>query len=404
MKPENSATMTPRTFARSFAPLLLAAVLLAGAVFPEPASAQTIKPWAPASDTLRQLTSSARVRFQKQSGDSATGPNYEAYDLVSQAARRLLRALGRDNVRQAPAIEGTLDSLGLDTEIAYDPLSPSVVFMLVRNPFKPGADAIGYLYWYRGNDLRVQGVGFPPSLNPRLRVWWTGRQEAPYEAGVLFDIKRGARQPAFKLFRMGSTGHFWNLIQYEGKGPHFEVNSEAQFADINRDGLPELLVFSHLQPDSTLEVASEAPGLVNELVYTERAEGFVLHDLRTLPGPVHTLFLFSDLLAKGQHERARQLLLKPEKLTEAISRGWGNDTRRGAWQVEYAEPNQAWPEWLALKVREKGGSKRWIFHFTIRDGRWIIRDWLPVVDTRPGTTPSPAPRDTTRARRGTPRK
>ena len=396
--------MTPRTPARLAAPFLLVAALVAVAVVARPAPAQTIKPWAPASDTLLQLASNARVRFQKQLGDSATGGNYEAYDLVSQAARRLLRALGRDNVRQAHAIEGTLDSLGLDTEVAYDPLSPTTVFLLVRNPFRPGSDAIGYLYWYRGSDLRVQGVGFPPSINPRLRVWWTGKQDAPYEAGVLFDIKRGVRQPSFKLFRMTSTGHFWNLIQYEGKGPHFEVNSEAQFADVNRDGLPELLVFSRLQPDSTLEVAPGAPGLVNELVYTERAEGFVLHDLRTLPGPVHTLFLFGDLLAKRQHERARQLLLKPERLTEAITRGWGNDTGRGAWLVEYAEPNQAWPEWLALKVREKGGSKRWIFHFTIRDGRWIIRDWLPVVDSRPGATPAPAPSDTSRARRARARK
>lgn len=391
--------MTSRIL-RRLLPLLLAAfACLAGALPTRPALAQVVKPWAPASDTLLQLASNARVRFQKQAGDSATGGNYEPYDLVSQAARRLLRSLGRDNIRQAPAIENTLDSLGLDTDVTYDPATPNVVFLLVRNPFRAGSDAIGYLYWFRGADLRVQGIGFPPSVNPRMRVWWTGRQEAPYEAGIVFDIKRGTRQPAFKLFRMEASGFYWNLIQYEGKGPHFEPESEAVFADINRDGLPELIVYSRLNPDTTLEVAPGAPGIVNELVYTERPEGFVLHDLRSVPGPVHTLYLFSQLLAQRQYDRARQLLVKPETLSDAIARNWGADRGRGAWLVEYAEPNQAWPEWLALKIREKGGSKRWIFHFTIRDGRWVIRDWVPVVDTRSGlqAPAAPAKPDTTRA-------
>ncbi|MFN8586764.1 MAG: hypothetical protein U0704_03095 [Candidatus Eisenbacteria bacterium] len=375
--------------------LFAAAFAMTPAPVVRPAAAQVVKPWAPASDTLLQLASAARVRFQRATGDSATGLNFDAYDLVAQASRRLLRVLGRDNVRQAPAIESTLDSLGLDTDVVYDPASPTFVFVLVRNPSRASADAIGFLFWYRGNQLMQQGIGFPPSLNPRLKVWWTGRAQGPYEAAILFDRKLGTRVPALKLLRMGDNAAFWNLIQYEGKGPHFEPGAESVFADLNQDGLPELLVYNRFQPDSTLKCAPGAPGLVNELLYTERPEGFVLHDMRTLPGPVYTLFLFTELLEKKQYDRARQMMLKPEKLADALARGWGSDRGKGAWLVEYGESGQPWPEWLALKVREKGGSKRWIFHFTIRDDRWVIRDWIPVTDPRPGR-PGAAPADSAR--------
>ena len=41
------------------------------------------------------------------------------------------------------------------------------------------------------------------------------------------------------------------------------------------------------------------------------------------------------------------------------------------------------PEWLAVRIKGDRETKRWIFHFTIRDGRWIIRDWVPIEDKRP---------------------
>ena len=165
---------------------------------------------------------------------------------------------------------------------------------------------------------------------------------------------------------------------------------------MNRDGLPELLVFSRLRPDSTLECAPGAPGLVNELLYTERPGASCCDDLRTLPGPVHTLYLFSQLLAQKQYDRARQLLVKPEKLTEAITRGWGLDKTKGAWLVGWRVAAVA--QWLALKVSEKAGRSAGS-STSIRDGRWVIREWIPVTDSRPGRVSTPASSDTTGARR-----
>jgi len=366
--------------------LVLTAALLALSM--APVEAQVVKPWTPAGmDSVVTLASSAKLRFQRATGDSAAGLNYEAYELVGQAARRLLRQLGRTHAVQAPAIEATLDSLGLDTDVVIDPQQLGTVLVMVRNPYKRSADAIGYLLWFRGPDLRMQGASFPSNIRPRLRAWWTGRPTFPYSAGVIYEARTTPPRFGFKYFRMSPDGFFWNLIQYEGKGPELGIPGEALFADINHDGRPELLSYTAFVPDSFLTLPPAAPPILNELVYTERPEGFVLHDARTVPGPTTTLRLFALLLMDKRNESARQLLLDPAKLDQGLAQGWGATRAKGSWTVEYAEPEQAWPEWLAVRIKGDRETKRWIFHFTIRDGRWIIRDWVPIEE-KPDSTPA----------------
>jgi len=359
------------------------------------ARAQVVKPWTPSSDSLLQDVTTARMRFQRQRGDSAGGENYGAFEVVGRLGRRLLQSLGRDHLLQAPAIAATLDSLGLDVEVVNDPMIPSIVLMLARNPFRRTSDAIGFLYWYRQADLRMQGAVYPPSRDVSLRSWWTGRAEAPYEAAVLYRPGNEGVKPGFKLFRMSPDGYFWNLTQYEGHAPEIGAHAVGSFADVNLDGLPELLVYNEVDPDTFFVLVPGAPKLVNEYLYTERPEGFVLHDARTLPGPTETLRLFAEMMADRQYERAKKLLLKPGKVTDAVANGWAGVRGRATWTVEYGETQQAWPEWLEVRIRNAAGAKRWIFHFYIQDGRWVIRDWLPIQPASPSAAvaPRPAPRD-----------
>jgi hypothetical protein len=379
---------------------LLAAVLLATFVTAcaGPAHAQVTKPWVPAGDSLLSQATTARMRFKRQQGDSIGGDNYLPFNDTGQLARKLLRSLGREHVLQAPAIEATLDSLGLDTEVAVDPSLPGFVLLLVRNPFRTSSDAVGFLMWYLRDDLRMQGVSFPPARDARLRAWFTGRKEMPYEACVLYEAKGTSLRPGMKLFRMSADGKYWNMIQYEGRGPEFGSRSTLSFADVNNDGRPELLSFHPVDPDSVFVLRSEVPPIVNEFIYTERPEGFVLHDARTVPGPVETLRLFTTLLRAGETERASRLLLDPKRIDEAVANGWPGLTARGAWSVEYGEPNQAWPEWLEVRTADPAGHRRWIFHFYIQDGRWVIRDWKPVVDAL-AKPPAGAPADSVRGRK-----
>jgi hypothetical protein len=378
-----------------FAAAFLAAFAAAGA---GPAFAQVTKPWVPPGDALLSQATSARMRFKRQLGDSIGGDNYLPYNDTGQLARDLLRSLGREHVLQAPAIEPTLDSLGLDTEVVVDPQTPGFVLVLVRNPFRVSSEAVGFLMWYLRDDLRMQGVSFPPARDARLRAWFTSRKEMPYEACIVYEAKGKVPEPGMKLFRMSQDGKYWNMIQYEQNGPVFGQRSTLAFADVNNDGRPELLSFHSVDPDSVFVLRSEVPPIVNEFLYTERTEGFVLHDARTVPGPVETLRLFTTLLRAGESERASRLLLDPRRIDEAIANGWPKLRARAAWIVEYGEPNQAWPEWLEVRTADPAGPKRWVFHFFIQDGRWVIRDWKPEVDAL-AKAPAVAPADSARGKK-----
>ena len=382
---------------RAPAPVLVAAFALIAAVGAGPARAQVTKPWVPAGDSLLRDVTTARMRFMHQQGDSIGGDNFGPYDDVSRIARKLLQSLGREHFVQAPAIEATLDSLGFDTEVTVDPAFPEIVALLVRNPFRVSSDAAGFLYWHVRQDLRMQGIGFPPASGVKLRAWYTGRQNAPYEACLVYTGKGAAQRPGLKFLRMGPDGRYWNLVQYEGKGPEFGERAVLSFADVNLDGQPEILSFNPVDEDSSFVLRSGVPPIVNEFIYTERPEGFVLHDARTVPGPVEALRMFIAHLRSPEPERAKFFMMKPERLKDALANGWGKLRGRGAWTVEYGEQDQAWPEWLAVRTNDPGGAKRWIFHFYIQDGRWVIRDWTPVKEKGPAVTPSSgAPADTAR--------
>src|SRR5262245_8355698 len=188
---------------RTRRPFAWAALLaLTFAALPASSSAQAIKPWVPpAADSLLAWSAEAKARFHTNTGDSIGSENFRAYDLVGRMGRRLLRSLGRENMRQASAVKTVLDSLGLDTDVMVDPELPYFALMMVRNPYKRTAKAVGFLYWYRENDLRMQGAQFQGGWKPQMRVWWTGNQDAPYSWGVA-DRSRW-REATLRLSRVG---------------------------------------------------------------------------------------------------------------------------------------------------------------------------------------------------------
>lgn len=366
-------------------PLWLA--LLGCALLVAPVAAQQVQPWTPATvDSVVRFIASANVRFKEQAADTLAARDVQAFELVANGARRLLRRLGPANMLQAPSIEATLDSLGADVDVVNDPAQPTIVFVMVRNPNRLASGTVGYLMWYRGNDLRMQGVSFPAGIRPRLRTWYTGRSTGPYAAAIVYTHRGTPARFGFKFLRLSPDGFLWNLVQYEGHGPELGEPGDVVFGDINNDGAPEMLHYQKVEPDSFLVLERGTPQLMQEHIYTERQEGFVLHDARILPGPIATLRLFALTLMANDRESTARLLADPRMLDEAYAGGWGRTRVRGAWTVEYGEERQPWPEWLALKVHGDAGFKRWIFHFTVREGRWVIREWKPVVVGR--TAPS----------------
>lgn len=387
---------------RRCAALLLAGVCagIIAAAWLSPAGAQPIQPWTPpSSDSLLAWAADARVRFQANKGDSIGGENFEAYNLVGRIARRMVRALGQSNLIQAHAIEPVIDSLGLDTEVAIDPTQPTFVLVMVHNPFRPKAESVAWLYWYRQGDLRVQGVAFKSGRQPQMRVWYSAGLSTPYEWAVL-DRGQGRAGYNFTLLRLDSRGFFWQADQYEGMGPDLRDAIEAGFMDVNMDGRPELLAWSKADAESLFETCGGCPGLLTERMYTLAPGGYELDDSRMLPSAYSTFVLFIRLLRQQNRAAAARLLEDPAQLDRLIALGWAGGSGRGLWKVENVDPDRTWPSWFVVRFRGPKGVQRWAVHFTQKEGRWVIKDWL--LEPKAGTTQlaPPAAADTLRHTRG----
>jgi hypothetical protein len=356
-----------------------------------PARAQPMRPWVPpASDSLLDWAAEARQGFRTAQGDSVSGANFSPYELVGRIARRMLRSLGRANMLQAHAIAPAIDSLGLSTEVAIDPTQPTFALVVVHNPFRRSAGSVAWLYWYREDDQRAQGLSLHGGFEPSMRVWWTADPSTPYEWAIL-DRTPGKDGFNLTLLRLDSRGYFWRADQYEGWGPDLSDVIEAGFMDVNRDGRPELLAWSKSEAESIFDACHGCPKILNERMYTMTPAGFELDDSRVLPSAYSTFVLFIRLLRQQNRAAAARLLEDPTKLDQLFAAGWAGGSGSGLWKIEYAETDRTWPRWLAVQLQTPKGPKHWIVHFTQKEGRWVIKDWL---------VPKPAPTgaDTTKAK------
>ena len=357
------------------------ALSVTAVVPPRPASAQNVRPWVPPrADSVLVWATEAKAAFQTNRGDSVGGANLFAYERVGRIGRRMLRTLGRGNFAQAQAMKTALDSLGLDTDVAVDPAQGSFALLMVRNPDRRAADAVGYLYWYRQEDLRMQGKVFHGGFRPSMRVWWTGMPDYPYEWAVVDEDGRTANdEPGalyFSLFRLTPTGSHWTLQQDEETLPVLGEPGEAQWADLNRDGRPELVSWTRSRTDSLFVECRDCPRLLTERVFVRGRDAFELHDERLLPSPYATFVRFVRLLLDRNTEAAKRLLEVPSRVTDAVALGFGTRRGPGTWTVEYAESGEPWPRWLAMRFRGPKGVRRYIVHFTMKGGHWVIRDWI----------------------------
>jgi len=260
--------------------------------------------------------------------------------------------------------------------VVNDPDLPSIVLVMVHNPFRRTQQAVGYLLWYRGTDLRMQGASFPPCTRPRIKSWWSGRPTSPYATAIVYETRDAVPQMGFKYLTLSGDGFYWNLVQYEGNGPVLGPAGDVAFADLNDDGRPEIVAYSPAPPDSMLTTALPVRPILREAIFTERGRGFVVYDARVVPGPLATLDLFLHWLHENQLDNARHLLVNPKTVDQAVQQGWGNLKSPRNFLVDQQEEDEPWPDWVSARVQTKSSTQRWVFHFALQDGHWLIKDWL----------------------------
>jgi hypothetical protein len=367
--------------------LLLHAVPRALAADQDSGASPRVRPWVPSGfDSLQTWAAQARVEFRDQPRDAIDSVTVLPYNHAGAIAVRWLRSLGRSAAPQAKAIEVALDSLGFDTEIISDPALPNFMLLVVRNPFRVTASAMGYMFWRRGDNLLQQGVELRGGQSPQMRVWWTGERDASYKWAILDRSHHDTTVMRFFLFRLSADGGLWVPAQYEGNGPDLGDAHTAGFEDVNGDGLPEVVSWSDAPADTLFEACTGCPRRLIERIYTERKdEGFALNDSRLVPAPYSMFVLFIRLLVDHNHPAAARLLYRPAKLDEAIGWGWGTRRAPGTWKLEMTE-NESWPRWLQFRFRGVRGVERYVVRFTQKDGRWLIENWKRTASPATGTS------------------
>ncbi len=362
--------------------LVVAALLLLGAGAAR-AQGRVVKPWSPPGlDTLYARAAEIRLMFQNAVGDTVGGDNYPPYDRVGAMARRMLRELGRDRMAQAMGVKTAFDSLGLDTQMALDPGDPTFALLLVRNPWRPRAKCVGFIYWWKSpSDLRMQGALFFGGAEPQVRVWWTGEPAGPYELGVVDRSRTGMPVLHFTLARLDPGANFWDLVQFEGSGLDLGGVGEAAWTDLNTDGIPELVTWIRTDNDSLFTECPECPRLVTETTYIRRRGGFEPLEQRIVPTPYATFSLFVHLLVQGQRQGAARLLVAPARVDSALALGWGKRRARGAWRLESGEPNERWPGWLIFRFDSGTRARRYLVRFQSQGARWLIESWQDATLT-----------------------
>jgi hypothetical protein len=333
----------------------------------------------PNADTLLTWATEARVRFQSNTGDSVGGRNYDAYEMVGRMGEHMLRAIGRSRMVQAYAIETVLDSLGLDTELSFDPEVPGFALLMVRNPFNRNAASVGYLYWYRQNDLRVQGLLFHGGREPKSRVWWTSDARAPYGWGILDQSLADPPTVGLTYLRLEPNGNFWDLVQFAADTLNLGGPGRAEWTDINRDGVPEVVAWVKGELDSTFVACNGCPQLIAERTFVERGGGFQIEESRLVATSFASLVLFVRLLQDGSRAGAARLVADPGMVDQALKWGW---SRKGAglWKFEYGEPGERWPRWMAFSHEGASGKKStYVIRFGHADGRWILAGFEPAA-------------------------
>ena len=348
-------------------------------------------PWIPAgTDSTRARALRAHAEFRLATLDTIDDVTFHPYEKVALIAHDMLVSLGREHMAQASALEEALHDLGFQVALRLDPSRPGFALLMVRNPYRPSAAAIGYLFWWQGDRLRQQGTYFRRGFDPRFRVWWTGHGDWPYGCAIVDHGAAHDERPGFLVLHLASDASHWSVVQYPGNGPDLEVGEEPAWEDIDGDGTPELLTWQRIPSDSLFTECAGCTGLLRERVFTLHDDHFEPEDSRAVPTTYAQFQRFVRLLTDRRYTAARALVARAGVLDSALALGWGDDRRAGAWHLDTAENGQLWPRWIVVRRTRARGRPLYAVHFSRHGDRWVILNILPERNYGPDSAAAPA--------------
>jgi hypothetical protein len=374
---------------RRFAPLgvALAAAALAFAP-PAPAFAQSSllpKPWRPSSaptDSIVQWAIEGRNLLAESNSPELGDREVVAYRWVDKVTKAYFHALGPHGMAGAGGLSAFLDSLKLKGTVISDRVYPAFSYVLFSNPSHEDYAELGYLYWFRGDEVRSQPVYLKGGHDPDLRVWWTGQRDGPWEAGILYSMGHDYdRAPELIMLRMISTGAGWEPVQAGVGDVDFGGKGTAAFTDLNSDGIPEIVSWVHGVPDTLFVPCNEfgCPQLLTERTFTlER--GFELYDQRTVATPYATLVLFVRSLVGGKEAIAQSLVTHRAVVDKARALGWAQLHHRGVFRAIAQHGPMPWLDHLRLEYGPHGKYDSVLeVRFATDQGHWLIDDIVTLT-------------------------
>lgn len=369
-----------------FVMTLFVAPLLATSLLVTPAFAQASllpKPWRPAAtDSISQWAIEGRNLLAESNSPELGDREVVAYRWVDKVAKAYFHSLGPHGMAAAGGISAFLDSLKLKGSVVSDRVYPAFSFVLFANPSHEDYASLGYLYWFRGDEVRSQPIYLKGGHDPELRVWWTGREQAPWEMGLLYTMEHDRDSaPEFIFMRMVPTGAGWEPVQAGVEGVDFGGKGTATFADLDGDGTPEIVSWVRGVPD-TLFVPCNGPGcpdLLTERIFTlER--GYELYDQRTVATPYATLVLFVRSLVAGKEAIAQSLVTHPGVVEKARTLGWSRLHHKGAFRAIEPRGETRWPDRLRFEYGPQGNYDSVLeVRFASSQGHWLLDDIVTLT-------------------------
>ena len=336
-----------------------------------------LKPWHPANtDSVTQWAIEGRNLLAESNSPELSEREVVAYRWVDKVAKAYFHTLGPHGMAAAGGLEAFLDSLKLKGSVVSDREYPAFSFVLFSNPSHDDYAQLGYLYWFRGDEVRSQPINLKGGHDPALRVWWTGRQQTPWQAGILYTMGRDYdRAPLFILLSMIPTGAGWQPIQAD-VDVDFGGKGTATFVDLDGDDIPEIISWVRGAPDTMFVPCNEVgcPELLTERTFTlER--GFELYDQRTVATPFATLVLFVRSLATGKEAIAQSLVTHPAVLEKSRELGWVHLHRKGVFRAIAPRGATRWPDRLRFQYGPQGKYDSVLeVRFASNQGHWLIDD------------------------------